>query len=469
MLRRVAFTELSRDPQTVRLLHHTRGGVVIAAVAHRPAHTAHAASNPSAAGTAPLFFTVVEMPAPNECGLPLRVVRVRVPRPATRVNAISLIRSPDGEEVFVVVQAVEETAQSRGAVLKSVATYVYRRQLVAATGQGENEEEEGSNTAEVLSGGETELRVRYQRLPRTVSGADGPLWTATASFSPAEVPIFGRPTTAASSDTLALLTASCTTATDAEAAATTQLQLWSLSGTRLSLVATCRLPALTGFAVEEVLTVPGTQNVAILRCHNALLEVDLAGLRLECTRYPHTVTTDAVLTRGWRLSPHAALTACAMKDAMLYAGTEDGRVLLWDYRTTTAAAPQSSASFKAPITGLYAPYATGFVSCDASGGVREWRDRADVAEEEEAQEGSAAAAERHTGNEEDEKGAGRGVLRDLAGQAAAAAAAASLFPYCPCAPVEVPGGAEGCVAMDGHDNFAAVVSESGLLSVYFCS
>ncbi|KAL7700992.1 hypothetical protein NQL31_007077 [Lotmaria passim] len=532
MLHRVAFTELPRDPHNVRVLHHTSGGVLIAAVAYRHTATAVAtvdmsaplsSSSPNAVAPhrGPLFFTVVEMAAPNERGLPLRVIHVRVPRPSTVVQSLALLRSADGAEVYVVVQAAEvhahhRQANVRAAEPRSVSTYVYRRQVVRGekadtTKESWNlmEEENGragdiedvvssaagdrddtSSTDDSSSG----VRVRYQRLPRAVAGADGPLWTAATAFSAAETAIFAttdtNPTTAVvGCDGLALLTASATPRNDTNSPTTApladnQLQLWSLNGTRLALVATWRIPALAGFPISQILTVPGTQDVAVLRCHNSLVEVNLAAVRRACAHYPHVVTTDAFIGRVWRVSPQERLTCCDAKDAFLYAGTEKGSVVVWDTRQNAAQAdmslPQHSSTVKTVITGMYAPYATGFVTCDASGGVRNWRERSELAEEDEAAERGTASRnaitaaavsnsqKNNTNANDEEEQREHGVLRDVAGLAGAAAvAAAAPFPYASRTPVEVPSGEESCVAMDGHDNFVGVVGECGRLDLYF--
>ncbi|KPI89559.1 hypothetical protein ABL78_1327 [Leptomonas seymouri] len=508
MLRRVAFTELPRDPQLLRVLHHTNGGVLIAAVAFKavPFSTSPETSPPH---RAPLFYTIVEMSTPNERMLPLRVIHVRVPRPSTVVNSITLLRSADGEDVYVVVQAAEvlgHQQQLEGAP-KSVTTHVYRRLVVKAEdedagsdadGDLPRSEKDGLEEGDLISSPvaapavgerrndamqEAGVRVRYQRLPRAVAGADSSLWTAATAFSAAEIPIFGvsahTAATSAAAESIALVTASGVAAAGSDdALSENQLQLWSLNKTRLTLMATCRVPALCGFPVSHIVTIPGTQDVAVLRCHNSLLEVDLAALRKACAHDPHTVTTNAFVTRAWRLSPHVRLTSCAVKDTLLYAGTEAGNVVVWDLRRPTSSAargsecgaatsaqPQTSMSIKAPITGLYAPYATGFVTCDASGGVRDWRERSEMAEEDnnESSGAGAAAACVRSSNMSD-KGCEYGVLHDAAGLPAS-----PQFPYCSRVPVEAPNGGEGCVAMDGHGNLVAVVSECGRLCLYFCS
>lgn len=515
MLRRVAFADLPRDPQQVRVLHHSCCNVVIAAVAYKPTHPTTNTTN-AAHHRAPLFFTVAEMAAPNERSLPLRVVHVRVPAPYNAVNSLTLVRSSDGAEVYVVVQAAELPEQRASAAPPtSVATFVYRRQVaqLPADGRDDADDDEGDkdgyaaaaaaaaslHTSNAAEGGS---RVRYQRLPRPVAGGDAALWSAATGFSTAETPIFGAIAQAtealnAGGPAVALLTASCgapSGESDVVSANTPSLQLWTLTGTRVALAATCSFPALAGFPISEIRTVAGTQNVALLRCHNSVLEVDLAALRGACVHFPHTVRTNAFLTRAWRLSPHAKLTACAVKDAMLYAATEEGCVVVWDLRQPTsfaaaaavaeksaASQPRVSPSTKSPITGLYAPYATGFITCDAGGAVRDWRERADMAEEDE----DAAAAQgtlhpqhhhRNTSSSGDARAMNEeavvehGVLRDVAELAANAATAASAaqFPYCTRAAAGF-AGAEGCVAMDGHDNFAAVVGEGGRLSLYFCT
>ncbi|CAJ1023985.1 hypothetical protein, conserved [Leishmania lindenbergi] len=440
MLRRIAYTLLPRDPQEVRLLHHTGGGVVIAAVSYTKT-------------SSPLFFTVVEMAAPNEQALPLRVVHVRVPRPATVVSAITLMRSADGADVYVIVQAAEKT--NTDAAPTSTTSYVYRRQIVADDEQDDYAAEDDVVSSPAASAVPAATRVRYQRLPHAFASAGATTWTAVAVFNPSENML----TDASSSvdpvvtPTAAFITASCDGADN-------QLQLWQLRGTGVTLEATWRVPALAGFAVQEILTLPGTQDVVLLRHHNSIIEVNLSALRSACA-YGSTVTGNTFLSRAWRWSVREQLTACAVKDALLYAGTEGGAVLVWDLRrpTSTATAagpcggppPLCSAALKTPITGLYAPYATGFITCDASGGVRDWRGR-----------GEAGMYENQ--NEEVEEGA----LRDVAGMAASSAAASTQFPYRSRAPVEVPTGEEGCVALDGHDNFAAVVSECGRLCFYFC-
>ncbi|KPA78171.1 hypothetical protein ABB37_06343 [Leptomonas pyrrhocoris] len=477
MLRRVAFADLPRAPRSVRVLHHTSGGVVIAAVAYDPTPTLTPTSPSPPPPPGPLFFSVVEMPAPNERGLPLRVVHVRVPQPSTAVNSLTLLRSADGEDVYLVVQAVEAVPtppQTQfGVSPKSVTTYVYRRQVVKVEAAGADADRDGDAEGEwsQAENGNVEgadlvsspvsagaagsgqgngtahtagVRIRYQRLPRTVADADGPLWTAATAFSAAETPIFGASAQAAApaagTGSVALVTASAAVAASSSA---NQLQLWCLTGTRLALAATYQIPALSGFPISQILTVPGTQDAVLLRCHNSVVEVDVAALRSGCAHYPHIVTTNALLTRAWRLSPHDRLTSCDTKDALLYAGTEAGDVVAWDLRTPTSSAanaqPLTSRSIGVPITGLYAPYATGFITCDASGGVRDWVERGDMAEE-----------DMHEGTND-------------------GAAASSQFPYCSRVPVESPNGLEGCVAMEGHDNFAAVVTEGGRLSLYFCS
>jgi WD40 repeat protein len=497
MLRRVAFTELPRDAQSVRVLHHISGGVVIAAVAYKPVITAASPQSKSSTqlclssatksarhARTPLFFTVVEMPAPNERGLPLRVVHVRVPAPATVVNSVTLLCSSDGKDMYVVVQAAEADEQHPNQQLpQSVITYVYRRQEVRAKDAAaeecddddSNEEDVDSTSAAVAAAGgvgcaSDAMRVRYQRLPRPVAGGDGALWTAARACSA----------------TATLLTASETARADtvddgvAPVLPENQLQLWTLNGTRMVLTATWRIPALSGFPISQILTVPGTQDVALVRCGNTVAEVDLGAVRSACGRYPHTVATNSFLTRAWRLSPHARLTACATKDALLYAGTEDGTVVLWDLRkpTTSAAAtaldkegglggvaalpPCSTCqASRAPVTGLYAPYATGFISCDASGVVRDWRERSDTAEQNNDDD-NANPSQLHNRSSsrsmEDEEQL-RGGLRS----------AAAAFPYRARRSAGGLGELTGCVAMDGDDNFVAVVSEFGQLHLLFCT
>ncbi|AYU78519.1 hypothetical protein, conserved [Leishmania donovani] len=446
MLRRIAYTLLPRDPQEVRLLHHTSGGVVIAAVRYRKT-------------SSPLFFTVVEMAAPNEQALPLRVVHVRVPRPAAVVSAVALVRSADGADIYVIVQAAEKTDAE--AAPASVTSYVYRRQIVAVDEDDDGDKshnyavEDDVVSSSAASAAAASTRVRYQRLPRAFASASAATWTAVAAFNPSENML-----TDASSSVGAAVTPTAAFITASGGGTDIQLQLWQLCGTRVALEATWRVPALAGFAVKEILTLPGTQDVVLLRHHNSILEVNLSALRSACA-YRSTVTGNAFLSRAWRWLAHEQLTACAVKDALLYAGTEGGAVLVWDLRrpTSTAAAagpcggppPLCSAELKTPITGLYAPYATGFITCDASGGVRDWRERGEM----------------DMGDNQNEE-AEEGALRDVAGMAASAAAAATQFPYRSRAPVEMPTGDEGCVALDGHDNFAAVVSECGRLCLYFC-
>ncbi|KAG5505690.1 hypothetical protein JKF63_05025 [Porcisia hertigi] len=444
MLRNIAYTLLPRDPREVRLHHHTSGGVVIAAVRYTQA-------------SPPVFFTVVEMASPNEEALPLRVVHVRVPHPATFVSAITLVRSADGADMYIIVQAVESANTDRAPA--STTMHVYRRQIVADDDDDDDVHDYAAEDDVVSSPPPSVVpastRVRYQRLPRAFTSADTPVWTAVAAFCPSENMLANVSSSAGVevTSTAAFITAS-------GGGADCQLQLWQLCGTRIELEATWRVPALAGFAVKEILPLPGTQDVALLRHHNSIIEVNLSALRSACA-YGRTVTGNAFLSRVWRWSAREQLTACAVKDALLYAGTEKGAVLVWDLRkpTSTAAAagscggppPLCSVALKTPITGLYAPYATGFITCDASGGVRDWRERAE-----------AGVGENQ--EEEPEEGA----LRDVAGMAASAAAAATQFPYCLRAPVEPPTGEEGCVALDGHGNFAAVVGEFGRLSLYFC-
>lgn len=432
MLRRLTCTALPRDPLDVRLLHHTSAGVVIAAVRYAPA-------------AAPLFFTVAEMPAPNEGAQPLHIMHVRVPAPATAVTGLVLLRSADGSDVFVVVHATHASGAT---------TYVYRRQLARARTSAAEELDGEADEEEATLSPTAELRVRYQRLPRAFSSPDAAApWTAAAAFLPSENMLVDD-----TDATAAFLTASAGDGVSVEGGC--RLQLWSLHGTRLSLDATWTVPALLGFTVDALCTLPGTQDAALLRYHNAVLEVDLAGLRRAARGSGGRVTGNAFLARAWRWSPHERLTACAVKDALLFAATEEGAVLVWDLRqpTTTTAAlaavdqhrgppPLRSAAVKTAITGLYAPYATGFITCDASGGVRDWRERVGGGHEAEAEEGA---------------------LRDVAGAAAAAAIASTQFPYVARAPVEAAAGAEPCVALDGHDNFAAAVGEAGRLSIYFC-
>ncbi|KAK7200187.1 hypothetical protein NESM_000069600 [Novymonas esmeraldas] len=452
MLRRVAYASLPRDPRDVRLLHHVGGGVVIAAVRYAPV------------ASRPLFFSVVEMSAPNERAAPLRIVHVRVPQPATEVSSIVLLRSADGAEVFVVVQAAERPRV--GAPATSTTTYVYRRQLVVEDSGSEGAGDEEASVDLVSSPPTsvalptTAARVRYQRMPRAHTSADAAPWTAAAAFYPSANALTGASATGAAASVAAFVTVSgdgSGSSSSGGGGAGCQLRLWQLTGTRVTLEAAWTVPALAGFAVREVLTLPGTQDVVLLRHHSSVVEVDLAAVRSACA-HGGAVTGNTFLSRAWRWSAHEQLTACAVKDALLYAATESGAVLVWDLRRPTTAAglscggppPQRSAELRAPITGLHAPYATGFITCDACGGVRDWRERGEAEEEEEAE----AAASR--------------VLHDVGGAAAAAAVAAGAFPYRSRAPVEAPTGEEGCAAMHGHDNFVAVVGECGRLCLYFC-
>ncbi|SYZ65659.1 hypothetical_protein (plasmid) [Leishmania braziliensis MHOM/BR/75/M2904] len=306
MLRRIAYMLLPRDPQEVRLLHHTGGGVVIAAVSYTKT-------------SSPLFFTVVEMAAPNEQALPLRVVHVRVPRPATVVSAITLMRSADGADVYVIVQAAEKT--NTDAAPTSTTSYVYRRQIVADDEQDDYAAEDDVVSSPAASAVPAATRVRYQRLPRAFASAGATTWTAVAVFNPSENMLTDASSSVdpAVTPTAAFITASCDGADN-------QLQLWQLRGTGVTLEATWRVPALAGFAVQEILTLPGTQDVVLLRHHNSIIEVNLSALRSACA-YGSTVTGNTFLSRAWRWSVREQLTACAVKDALLYAGTEGVRCL----------------------------------------------------------------------------------------------------------------------------------------------
>lgn len=465
-LRAIGLTALPREPRGVKLLHHERGNVAIVATFYAPTTTS------------PPYFTVVELDTPNEAGEPLRTFHLPLPSAAAFVSGLIPLQSVDGKEVYVVVQAVlkAEEAEEENGESRETAIYVYQRSILSAE---EDEEARGprnraaaavgsgsavaasSSSPTIASGSRHGAGgICYHRLPNVLMGSVAERWTATAALAMSE-------NTTAPAESAASFTTASGGGADGDGA--NKLQVWQLRHGEVMVDGAVQLPALAGFPVEEIVLLPGPECRVLIRCHHMVVEVHLAPLLQQISGPPLSLTSNEAIQRAWRWSPHDRLTACHAKDALLYAATESGVVLVYDMRlkpsqetadAPAAAAPKRSAASHVALTGLYAPHASGFVTCDAVGTVQWWTD--DLGNP----SGDAAAAA-----EED------GALWDVPLIAAQAAVASARFPYHPNPAVGSPAaegggtefaGGEGCVALHGNDNFVAVVGEYGHLTIYLC-
>lgn len=480
MLYSVVTEDLPQAPRHVCVLHHTLDSVGIIAVSYAASlyETLPGPSSSPLSGhpplahvqgtSSPLYFTIAELDLPITAQSPDKRLRVQhVPVPGVAVTSLALLRSADGSSVYVVVQSVARRVAPGESPVTT--THVYRRVVHGAASSAsssggsssddtDNEEDESKRGArgagEVSS---SPPRVRYQRLPRPVED-DGRVWTAATAINPVESGLPPRTTAANGAAPTARHPQHVVAASGSGWwRQTNALQVIQVDGTRGRLQHTIELPVLSQFECGAVLPLPGLASHVLVRCHHAVVEVDLhlpAGVADPSA--PVVFTSNEAVRRTWRWTPHDRITACCVKDHLLYAGTEEGVVLIWDTRQSSpdgeAPAPSRSAPTGVPITGIYAPYATDFVTCSLNGAVLAWR-------------------------QGEQDGTGNQSMPDAFHfpEAAAAAAVAGGFPYSPSEPVSaVPSsagivGAEGCVGVAGDSNLLAVIGESGRLQLFWCA
>lgn len=397
MLHAIASANLRREPRNVRVMHHDLANVALIAISyeHLPPHS-----------TEKNYVTVAELQLPYDSAQPLHVQHLEVP--GVGVSSFALTRSVDGEQALLLVQCLFK--KECAAAKETAETYVFRR----ASG----------------------YEAIYVRLPRPVPTA-GRIWTAAASLHSPENAV--EPT--ATQHSMSVLAASGSGLLQQPNA----LQCVRVLGTKSEVPATVEIPALSAFEVGAVLPISGTGGAqAVLMCHHLLLQVDLRAT-LSTTSTSPTSSSNAVVRRTWRWSPHDQLTSCCLVDHLLVAGTEDGNLVLWDSRAddadTPAARTHCPTGSDSAITGLHAPNAACIVSCALNGDVWGWQVPTD------------------------------GPLP---------AVGAPSFPYVRTAPVvvrphhsteercAVVNSKGGCLGMSGDGNLVAVIREYGGLEVYVC-
>lgn len=259
------------------------------------------------------------------------------------------------------------------------------------------------NDDENINANEDRSNVTYRRMPKTMED-DGRSWTAATRLYRGSGGEDGR----------------VVVACGGERGEPNALKFLHLSGTRLSVEQSVELPSLSTFPVLQVREIDGDASSVLALCHHAILEID-----------PRMKQNDTVV-RAWKWTSHDPLISFATKDNSIVAGTEDGVLVMWDFRFSPArekcgAAVDHSPSCGAAVTGLHMPHSTNVLSCHADGSVLTW-DRRSLAN------GHSRFTSRPT----------------------------DALP-----PVFV--GSPGCVALAAEDHLAVVADDSGTLNVFSMS
>ncbi|KAH8614505.1 hypothetical protein ERJ75_000681700 [Trypanosoma vivax] len=327
------------------------------------------------------------------------------PVPGRGVNGLSLVLSQDGV-VHCVVQSFDLESG-----YENVSTYVLRR--TETSDSSDSDECPCDENEEHGSAGGT-AAVKYQCLPKPVED-DGRSWTAALRLCRHG---------SVSSGKRGRIAVAC----GGERGQPNALKTLCLTGTRVSVYQTMELPVLSMFPVLELREVDGDSSSLLALCHHAVLEMDLR-LRQQ----------DSVV-RAWKWTPRDPLTALAVKDNAIVAGTEEGVVVLWDLRLAaprdrSAPAVDHSAPHGAPTTGLHMPHSTNLLSCHADGSILVWeRERqagANIGEFSGTSNGDFCFRPRHV----------------------------AALP-----PVYV--GSPGCVALAAEEHLSVIADESGTVSIF---
>lgn len=430
----IAQEELACYPKSVHVLHHPFANVLVVAVTHDNDALRFATRRKKS------FFTIAELPTPNPSGEPMRVIRV--PSPAA-VTSLTLVRSLNGEDVFVIVQCTKSSGATR-----AVQTYLYRR-----TVEEDEENEEASRGGDSSSAGRPysaspsrrAATVVYQRLTRVLDSTTVP-WSAAAclqGWERAQGMDNGERTTP-TSHAHYIAAASITESS-------TALHLVSVTGPKARVHLTVELDALSRFPVRQIVPLPGAYPMRFLCvCHNSLVDVNLerhaspSPVTGQSADETIVTTSNAVLTRAWRCAPEVSLTCCAMRDCHIIAGTSSGSLLLWDFRDERVTAATNIEGSTAPVTGIHATDASTFLSCSLDGTLLCWMESPEA-----------------YGSHQPATGGGDHVLYQPG-------IAAQRFPYVShpvngeCSSLS----GEGWVGMAGDGNLVAIIGEFGTLQLF---
>ncbi|ORC89393.1 uncharacterized protein TM35_000121680 [Trypanosoma theileri] len=334
---------------------------------------------------------------------------------SSSITALTLVRSLDGVIHCVVQCATVKGGNKENTVANS---YVYRRTVEKESDDDSDDDDNDNNM------GYGSVEVRYRKLPKALED-DGRLWTAATRLyrSDGGNSCGGR----------------VMVACGGEKGAVNALKTLRLTGTRLSVEQTLELPMLSTFPVLQLREIDGDASAVLALCHHAMLEID-----------PRLRPQESVV-RAWKWSPHDPLTAFAVKDNAIVAGTEEGVVVAWDMRVGGSVREKSyhhavdhSDACGAPVTGLHMPHSTTLLSCHADGSVLLWDRRT-----------ATTTAANTTANTNTTST----TTRIDGFRFTATAAAADVLP-------PVFAGTPGCVGLAAEDQLVVVADESGTISVF---
>ncbi|EPY26553.1 hypothetical protein STCU_06196 [Strigomonas culicis] len=416
MLQCIASLTLPGFPQQTQVLRHALKGVAVAAVSYAP--TPAPSARPS--------FTIVEVRLPYDPRASPQLTHV--PLPGGAVTALTLVRSSDGEDLYVLAQcqrAPDADEEGGGAT----ATYLYKRTEGEAPQDVFDDDaiETNAQRHAYIPYGD-DACVYYKRLPRPVED-DGLRWSCVAPVTTLETSVGGGAAAL-------VVAAGGGGLTDRP----TSLQLLQVQGTRAAPLCTVELGSLAHFVVEGVLPLPGTSDCVLLRCHHCVVAVDLAAV---LRRAKAGDAAAAPLQQVWQWTPHDRLTAACVLDRYLFATTEDGAVVQWALDGALVASSRALAG--AGLRGLHAAHLTELFTA-AADGLYQW-DYQDLRAE------MAAGVP------------GTSALADYPAATVRAATTTNPFAYVPQRLSEAALGEE-LLAMGGDGGVVAVVGEYGTLQLF---
>lgn len=359
MLQRAAAGEISPYPQSINVLLHPFAGVVVTAVTHDLVSFKIIGEE-----RIPNFFTIAELSTPNITGAPLRVLKVRAP--GTEILSLSLTRSTDGHDLFVIVQTADHQHSNKegDSSVNDIKTYLYKR-------------------IETPSSESSNVEVAYQRFPEPLALKEcGSVpWTCSVSLNGWEtISDSSSGNSNENSDQerdflLNMAAASCSANSQS-----TALHFFSISRMKGKKMLTVNVEALSNFKVTKMFRFPGCESRVFCVCHNAVVEVDFNAVQALQTSTDGEVcraSTNAVVKRAWRTAPESPIISCGLKDRFLIAGTASGAVILWDLQDERVKAIAELPCTTAPVTGLYITDASTFYSCSLDGTLLCWRESLD--------------------------------------------------------------------------------------------